>query len=73
MRRVFVQIYNTGLGGPERRVGRLFARMAGADPQAVLKECEAYEAGRKNVSFTIWRWLNLELWCRRFVDQPVCV
>jgi asparagine synthase (glutamine-hydrolysing) len=41
--------------------------------EAALKEFEAHEAGRKNISFTIWRWLNLELWCRRFVDQPVCV
>ena len=41
--------------------------------EAALKEFEAHEAGRKNISFTIWRWLNLELWCRAFVDQPVCV
>ena len=37
--------------------------------EAALKEFEAHEAGRKNISFTIWRWLNLELWCRRFLDQ----
>ncbi len=38
--------------------------------EAALKEFEAHEAGRKNISFTIWRWLNLELWCRAFVDHP---
>jgi len=41
--------------------------------EAALTEFEAHEAGRKNISFTIWRWLNLELWCRRFLDQPACV
>ncbi len=34
-----------------------------------LLEFEAHVAGRKNISFTIWRWLNLELWCRRFLDR----
>src|SRR5437879_4715849 len=36
MRRVFVLINNTGIGGSERRLGRLFAHMVGADPEAVL-------------------------------------
>ena len=36
---------------------------------AALLEFEAHVAGRKNISFTIWRWLNLELWCRRFLDR----
>lgn len=36
MRRVFVLINNTGIGGSERRLGRLFARLVGADPEAVL-------------------------------------
>src|SRR2546428_3117622 len=40
--------------------------------EAALQEFEAHEAGRKNISFTIWRWLNLELWCRTFVDHPSC-
>jgi asparagine synthase (glutamine-hydrolysing) len=40
--------------------------------EAALNEFEAHEAGRKNISFTIWRWLNLELWCRTFVDHPSC-
>lgn len=37
-----------------------------------LQEFEAHVAGRKTLGFTLWRWLNLELWCRRFLDQPVC-
>ena len=36
MRRVFVLINNTGIGGAERRVGRLFAHMVDTDPEAVL-------------------------------------
>jgi glycosyltransferase involved in cell wall biosynthesis len=36
MRRVFILINNTGIGGSERRLGRLFTLMVGADPEAVL-------------------------------------
>jgi asparagine synthase (glutamine-hydrolysing) len=37
---------------------------------AAFKEFEAHAAGQRNISFTIWRWLNLELWSRTFLDQP---
>jgi glutamine phosphoribosylpyrophosphate amidotransferase len=40
---------------------------------AALREFDAHAAGRKNLSFTIWWWLNLELWCRGFADQALCV
>lgn len=36
MRRTFVLINNTGLGGAERRLGRLLARLADADADAML-------------------------------------
>src|SRR5213592_2575236 len=36
MSRVFVLINNTGIGGSERRLGRLFTLIVGADPEAVL-------------------------------------
>src|SRR3989475_7951135 len=36
MSRVFVLINNTGIGGSERRLGRLFTLMVGADPEAML-------------------------------------
>jgi len=36
MRRVLILINNTGIGGAERRFGRLFARMADADADTVL-------------------------------------
>ena len=39
---------------------------------AALKEFDAHVAGEKNISLTIWRWLNLELWCRTFLDQSTC-
>ncbi|TLY39884.1 MAG: asparagine synthase (glutamine-hydrolyzing) [Nitrospirae bacterium] len=35
---------------------------------AALNEFEAHAAGMKNISFTIWRWINLEMWLRRFCD-----
>ena len=35
----------------------------------IKKEFEAHCDGRKNISFTIWRWINLELWLRMFIDQ----
>jgi hypothetical protein len=34
-----------------------------------LRALDAHVAGHTNISNTVWRWLNLELWCRRFVDQ----
>lgn len=40
--------------------------------QATLHEFEAHVSKQKNISFTIWRWLNLELWCRQFIDQNPC-
>jgi asparagine synthase (glutamine-hydrolysing) len=36
---------------------------------AALRALDAHVAGHTNISNTVWRWLNLELWCRRFVDQ----
>jgi asparagine synthase (glutamine-hydrolysing) len=35
---------------------------------AALREFDAHVAGMKNISFTIWRWINLEMWLRRFCD-----
>lgn len=32
------------------------------------KEFAAHVAGRKDASNVIWRWLNLELWSRQFID-----
>jgi asparagine synthase (glutamine-hydrolysing) len=40
---------------------------------AALHEFEAHAAGRKNISFIIWRWINVELWCRVFLDNQPCV
>ena len=39
---------------------------------AALRALNAHVAGQTNISNTIWRWLNLELWCRRFVDGDPC-
>ncbi|MGQ0812307.1 MAG: asparagine synthase (glutamine-hydrolyzing) [Nitrospiraceae bacterium] len=39
---------------------------------AAKKEFEAHLAGRQDISSTIWRWLNLELWSRRFLDGAPC-
>lgn len=34
----------------------------------ILKEFKAHCKEEKNISFTIWRWINLEMWLRRFID-----
>ncbi len=39
---------------------------------AVQREFEAHQARRKNLGFVLWRWLNVELWCREFLDVPSC-
>ncbi|HXF93554.1 MAG TPA: asparagine synthase (glutamine-hydrolyzing), partial [Nitrospiraceae bacterium] len=39
---------------------------------AMRREFEAHLAGRKNLGFVLWRWLNIELWCREFADGPAC-
>lgn len=37
-------------------------------PRRVEDEFALHCAGKKNSSFVIWRWVNLELWFRRFID-----
>ncbi|MBW2059863.1 MAG: asparagine synthase C-terminal domain-containing protein, partial [Deltaproteobacteria bacterium] len=39
------------------------------DADRAAKEFALHCAGKKNMSFTIWRWINLELWFRKFIDQ----
>lgn len=38
------------------------------DVKQVKKLCEAHTEGKRNVSNTIWRIINLELWLRQFID-----
>ena len=40
---------------------------------AALQVFDDHVGGRKNIGRTIWRWLNLELWCRRYMDEDPCV
>ncbi len=40
--------------------------------EAALRAFDAHVAGRINLSRAIWRWLNVELWCRRFIDEASC-
>lgn len=35
---------------------------------AALSAFDAHVAGKNPLSHTIWRWVNLELWCRCFLD-----
>jgi len=35
----------------------------------VRKKLDDHCSGRKNMSDTIWRWVNLELWLRSFIDD----
>ncbi|MFO0730922.1 MAG: asparagine synthase (glutamine-hydrolyzing) [Nitrospiraceae bacterium] len=32
----------------------------------------AHRDGHASIGTTLWRWLNLELWCRQFADQRPC-
>ncbi|MGH7227806.1 MAG: asparagine synthase (glutamine-hydrolyzing) [Nitrospiraceae bacterium] len=41
--------------------------------KAAQRALESHMAGRTNIGNTIWRWMNIELWCRRFVDRDPCV
>ncbi|HEU4683067.1 MAG TPA: asparagine synthase (glutamine-hydrolyzing) [Nitrospira sp.] len=36
------------------------------------KDFQAHVTGRVNIGNTLWRWLNLELWCRQFLDEDPC-
>jgi asparagine synthase (glutamine-hydrolysing) len=40
------------------------------DVNEVRKSFADHCEGRKDISFTIWRWLNLALWHRAFISQP---
>ena len=40
------------------------------DVDAALRAFDEHAAGRADHSPAIWRWLNVELWCRMFLDQP---
>jgi hypothetical protein len=33
---------------------------------------QSHRHSRAALGPTLWRWLNLELWCRRFVDHRLC-
>mgnify|MGYP001576088853 CR=1 FL=1 len=35
----------------------------------IKKEFDAHLSGKKNISNAIWRWINIELWFRRFFDK----
>lgn len=37
-------------------------------PERVLEEFRDYCRGERSNSFTLWRWINLELWFRIFID-----
>jgi asparagine synthase (glutamine-hydrolysing) len=39
------------------------------DPAEVVREVDSYLQGNTNISRYLWRWINLELWMRRFIDR----
>ncbi len=39
----------------------------------IEQELTSHLSGRQSIGSTIWRWVNLELWCRLFLDRRVCV
>jgi asparagine synthase (glutamine-hydrolysing) len=72
-----------GFATPERdwlrgRLGRLarevvaspsFAERGYVDQGKALEHLDRVAAGRAPFDFRIWRWLNLELWLRAYVDR----
>jgi len=69
------QWFRTSLREPARDIlSDMRTRTRGyLNVDAALCALETHVAGRTNISNTIWRWLNLELWCRRFVDGDPCL
>jgi asparagine synthase (glutamine-hydrolysing) len=48
---------------------RSFAERGYFDVGKVEKAFNDHCQGKMNISFTIWRWVNLELWLRVFIDR----
>ncbi len=46
-----------------------FAQRGYFDAPKVRKTFDEYCSGRTNLPLPLWRWVNLELWLRAFVDQ----
>ena len=42
------------------------------DARKVRQEYETYRSGSKSIGITIWRWINLELWLRMFIERTGC-
>jgi asparagine synthase (glutamine-hydrolysing) len=39
------------------------------DPRKVQEAYKAHQNGQKHIARTIWRWVNLELWLRMYIDR----
>jgi asparagine synthase (glutamine-hydrolysing) len=46
-----------------------FADRGYFDVKKVKQSFNDHCEGKKNISLTIWRWVNLELWFRTFMDK----
>lgn len=46
------------------------ARRGILDQAAVLRCFDEHQTGKANHYMAIWQWLNLELWMRKFFDEP---
>lgn len=68
------QWFQTSLSGLAREVlSDARTRERGyLNQKAALRNFESHVAGRITIGRTIWRWLNVELWCRQFVDRNPC-
>jgi asparagine synthase (glutamine-hydrolysing) len=42
------------------------------DPVGASRAWRAHQDKQVAIGSTLWRWLNMEIWCRRFVDPPPC-
>ena len=48
---------------------RSFAERGYFKVEEIKKSFQEHCEGKKDLSLSIWRWVNLELWFRRFIDQ----
>ncbi len=67
--------FRTGLKSLIKNIlnSKSFSTRGYFDVPAAAELFDRYCLGKYNISSQIWRWINLELWLRRFIDRPLDV
>jgi asparagine synthase (glutamine-hydrolysing) len=65
--------FKTVLKGPVQGIigSRSFAERGYFDMKKVKEAYNEHCEGKRNIGSTIWRWVNLELWFRTFIDKGI--